>query len=267
MPKSVINAPSNKEYIDPNEFEEILKEAEEKLKMDKDKKKSFRDYVFEIIPVRIKNEMYPHERFEAANLMLELTEKQPELMIKLLTKEIELNKKNPHAYFERGVVYGRRCLSSITPDEEACNNAIKDFKEALKYVKTNEEKSITGVPFRMSAYERLGTMYRHLYYLNHRLNDLKMALYYYTKSIELDPLKPSCIHFYRGMVNIEMGDYENAIRDLNTYKNCVGNGPQEKRSYICSLCFNLYQKFKKDYIPECPSKEEIRKELNVVSDF
>jgi len=249
--QSVVNA-EYKEYIDPKEFDNILKEAEDKLKMEKEKSdKSLRDYVFRMIPV--KKDMYPHERFEITDFIFKLKEKQPDLAIKLFSKEIELDKTNPYAYMERAGVYGERCL--MKSDKKACENAVADLKKALQYVK-NDTQTIGGVPFKWSIYDALGRTYAY----SKAYKDLNKALFYLTKAIESDTSKPSISYYDRAKVYLELNKFDETIKDLSEYKKSTMHG-NDKQRYVMTLCWNLYVKTNRDSIPECPSRSKVFEEL------
>ncbi|HPO94913.1 MAG TPA: hypothetical protein PLD81_02760 [Elusimicrobiales bacterium] len=223
--QSVVNA-EYKEYIDPKEFDNILKEAEDKLKMEKEKSdKSLRDYVFRMIPV--KKDMYPHEKFETTNFLLELKENQPELTIKLFSKEIEINKANPYAYYERAGVYLKGCFAKV--DKKACENAIKDLNESLKYVKNDTETTIDGLPFRWSIYEMLGRIYS---YSETDINDFNKGLFYFTKNINADTSKPSISYYDRAKVYLKLDKFEQAIKDLSEYKKSTMQFEDEKKTIL-----------------------------------
>ncbi|HOJ85818.1 MAG TPA: hypothetical protein PK103_01560 [Elusimicrobiales bacterium] len=217
----------NKEYINAKEFDDILREAEHKLKMDKSQNKNLRDYVFELLPKKIKKDMYPHEKFETTNFLLELKENQPELTIKLFSKEIEINKANPYAYYERAGVYLKGCFAKV--DKKACENAIKDLNESLKYVKNDTETTIDGLPFRWSIYEMLGRIYS---YSETDINDFNKGLFYFTKNINADTSKPSISYYDRAKVYLKLDKFEQAIKDLSEYKKSTMQFEDEKKTIL-----------------------------------
>ncbi|MCX7647724.1 MAG: hypothetical protein N2Z60_03830 [Elusimicrobiales bacterium] len=242
------------EYITQSEFEKILKEAEEKLKMEKDKNKRLRDYVFELI--NIKREMYPNERVKAGLALEEMKEKYPDMAIKIFSKEIELNKNNPNAYYERAGIYTKICYK--TKEKDKCQKAVNDYKEALKYIRSDKELDIWGVPFRMLIYDRLGFIYE-----DTAIKDLNLALLYYTKAIESDTFKPSAEYFERARVYKTLKEYDKAIEDLKLYKKCTTNTDLDKENKIYGLCHDLYQESGREFIRECPTREEIEKKLKI----
>lgn len=253
-PIAGVTKPVSNEYISQNEFENILKEAEDKLKMEKNKNKRLRDYVFELID--IKRKMYPHERVKAGLALEEMKEKYPDMAIKIFSKEIELNGGNKDAYFERGELYTRMCYRRN--DKSICEKAVADLKEAIKHSKSDKDLNIWGIPFRMQVYDRLGYIYE-----NTVIKDLRLALSYYTKSIESDPFQPSSQYFERARVYVMLKEYDKAIEDLKQYKKCTTNTNSDKEHKVYGLCYYLYQQSGREFINECPTKEEIEKKLNV----
>ncbi|HOJ86570.1 MAG: hypothetical protein AB1602_08370 [Elusimicrobiota bacterium] len=251
--QSAVKTDTN-EYITQSEFEKILKEAEDKLKMEKDKNKRLRDYVFELI--NIKREMYPHERVKAGLALEEMKEKYPDMAIKIFSKEIEMNGGNKDAYFERGELYTRMCYSRN--DKSICEKAVSDLKEAIKNSKSDKDLDIWGIPFRMQVYDRLGYIYETTV-----IKDLKLALSYYTKAIKSDTFQPSAEYFERARVYRIIKEYDKAIEDLKQYKKCTTNSNSDKERKVYGLCYDLYRQSGREFIKECPTKEEIEKKLNV----
>ncbi|MGC8727851.1 MAG: hypothetical protein ACP5SD_01150, partial [Elusimicrobiales bacterium] len=150
----------------------------------------------------------------------------------------------------------RMCYSRN--DKSICEKAVSDLKEAIKNSKSDKDLDIWGIPFRMQVYDRLGYIYK-----NTVIKNLDLSLFYYTKAIESDTIKPSSEHFERANVYIMIGKYDEAIKDLNNYKKSTTNTGTYKTDKVYSLCYNLYKKSGKEFIKECPTREEIEKKLNV----
>ncbi len=231
----------NKEYIDAKEFDDILREAENKLKMDKSQNKKLRDYVFEILP--IKNKMSGEEKMKLALDMNEFIEKYPLLAIKIYDKEIELNPSNPNAYYERASVYYSLCMKEFEKnsnnknfDKTYCEKYIVDADNALKYIKSDKELDIYGVPFRMKIYSSKGDIYRFIY------KDLQKAIDNYNKAIKSDVFQPSQEYLNRARAYCDINNYEKAKKDLETYLKRDFTSEATRMSETYDLCRRIYRK-------------------------
>jgi tetratricopeptide (TPR) repeat protein len=258
VPKSVVNI-KNVDYLSDNEFNEILNEAEKKLKMDKDKKKRLSEYFFELLD--IKRAMYPHESFKTVMTLAEFKEKYPDRYLAIMNKEIELNPKNPHAYLERASAYRVKCLKEkdLSKGREYCFKAIKDLSTAIGYA-TDKDMTIDRIPLKMYLHLTIGDIYMNI-------NDYEKAVFYYTKAIELDRIKPSQIHFERATAYLYLGKMDKAIEDLKLFNKTPYFTEKEKKERFLPICYCLYFRCSYYPIPEnfrfdnrdniCPSEQEV----------
>jgi len=262
VPKSVVDI-KNTDYLSDNEFNEILNEAEKKLKMDKEKKKRLSEYFFELLD--IKRAMYPHEAFKTAMTLMEFMEKYPDRYLAIMNKEIELNPKNPHAYLERANAYSVKCRKEkdLSKGREYCFKAIKDLSTAIGYA-TDKDMTIDRIPLKMYLHLSIGDIY-----MNDLIKDYDKAVFYYTKAIELDKIKPSQIHFERAVAYLYLGKIDKAIEDLKLFNKTPYFSEKEKKEDLFPICYCLYFRCSYYPIPEnfrfdnrdniCPQEQEVKK--------
>jgi len=281
--ESVVKTSSN-DYISDREFNEILNEAENKLKMEKGEKGRLVDYFFELL--NIKRAMYPHEAVKAAMNLNEFREKYPEKYLALMEKEIELNPQNSLARYERALVYEDICYKKINKEiynahwdsipkikkvkRECLSKVINDFKNVLTYVK-DTDMTVDRVPLKFGIYYEIGQAYENL-------EDFDKAIIYYSKDIDSthkDNARSPELYEKRAEVYLKMGKIDMAIEDLkNFYQESVlsKSSKESRESFLLSMgiCKCLYLKGCFEYrIPEnfefdnkdgvCPSKEEVIK--------
>ncbi|HOJ86472.1 MAG: hypothetical protein N2Z60_01180 [Elusimicrobiales bacterium] len=229
------------EYITQSEFEKILKEAEDKLKMEKDKNKKLRDYVFEMLPIKTK--MSQEEKMRTSFSMNEFADKYPLLAIKIYDKEISLDPTNPNAYAERASVYYSLCMKESEKnyynenfDKTYCKKYIEDADNALKYIKSNKELDMYGIPFRMRLYSSKGDIYRFIY------KDFSKAIENYDKAIKSDVFQPSQEYINRARAYCDMNDYEKAKKDLKTYFKRDFTSEPTRMYETYDVCRRIYKK-------------------------
>jgi tetratricopeptide (TPR) repeat protein len=78
-------------------------------------------------------------------------------------------------------------------------------------------------------------------YMNDLIKDYEKAVFYYTKAIELDRIKPSQIHFERATAYLYLGKMDKAIEDLKLFNKTPYFTEKEKKEKISSyLLLSLF---------------------------
>lgn len=237
------------DFISETDFERIMNEAEATFKKPKDKSnsRSFMEISVGLISKHVR------ESIKFDNFIY----KYPDKAIKLLDKEIELNKNNFNAYDSRARAYREKC-TGFNPDPKFnthperkvyCEKSLKDFDKVIELSK-DDSMSSGYTPIKSEAYRQKGMLYRDM-------GEKEKALEAYNMALKLvKPEEGNFIYHNRAGLLIAMGKYEDAIKDLKSFFNAKVNMFNKK-----TLSFSPCQKLlEKGYEVEgCPDKELLQK--------
>lgn len=249
-PKSATQDLNENDYISETDFEKILNEAEATFKKPKDKNNS---RSFMAISVGL---ISKHVR-ESVKLD-DFIYKYPDKAIKLLDREIALNKNSFNAYDSRARAYREKC-TGFNPDPKFnsyperkvyCENSLKDFDKVIELAK-DDSMSSGYTPIKSEAYRQKGMLYRDM-------GENEKALEAYNLALKLvkRPEDGNFIYHNKAGLLIIMGKYEDAIKDLKLFFSAKVEKFSKK-----DLSFGPCQKLlEKGYEVEgCPDKELLKK--------
>ncbi len=238
------------DYISETDFEKIMNEAEATFKKPKDKNnsRSFMEISVGLISKHVR------ESIKFSNFIY----KYPDKAIKLLDKEIELNKSNFNAYDSRARAYREKC-SGFNPDprfnshperKTYCEKSLKDFDKVIELAK-DDSMSSGYTPIKSEAYRQKGMLYE-------KIGENEKALEAYNMALKLvkKPEDGNFIYHSRAGLLITMGKYEEAVKDVRSFLNAKVEKFSKK-----DLSFDPCQKLlEKGYEVEgCPDKELLKK--------
>ena len=233
-------------YVSETDFEQILNNAEDEFK--KLKPTANKTYI-EIAIGMLSKKVQEDIKFS------DYVRTHTDQSIKLLDKDIELNKEDITAYNWRADAYREKC-SGYNPGYKThagnkifCENAIKDF-EKVAAMSTEKTQGPGYTPIKPEAYRQQGMLYE-------KLGDREKALNAYTLGLKF--VKPGFENFLcqnRSSLLIEMGRYEDAARDLKTFL----NAHVEKYSKM-RLAFSPCKRLAEQgyFVDGCPDKEILKK--------
>lgn len=232
------------DYISQIDFEKALAEAEEMFKKNPGKYKTnydFRTLYLAKLSERIKEDIK----------LSSFVNDHPDEAIKLLDKEIEINKDDFTLYDWRGHAYREKCFRRILdtkPDKESCMKAIKDFDAEIKMTK-NTDNGPGYIPAKAEAYRQRGIVYKWLGENEKALESYKLAL----KNSSL-----GLTYYEMTMVLIKMGRYEEAAENLKLFMSPASRmDKKSKEMQLFDPCKKLFEKGY--YVEGCPDKELFKK--------
>lgn len=238
------------DFVSETDFEKIMNEAEATFKKPKDKgnARSFMEISVGLISKHVR------ESIKFSDFIY----KYPDKAIRLLDKEIELNKNSFNAYDSRARAYREKC-TGFNPDPKFnahperkvyCEKSLKDFDKVIELSK-DDSMSSGYTPVKSEAYRQKGMLYRDM-------GENEKALEAYNKALKLivKPEDGNFIYHNRAGLLIIMGKYEDAVKDLKLFF-----GAKVEKFSKKSLSFHPCQKLlEKGYeVDGCPDKELLLK--------